>query len=287
MALLCALVFMLVAKSWHLLGQLVGQPSSFADSMMSESAQRFRDESQSLSRKQSTYLGGAVVFVVMYVAASSFQGPQIYAGYPVWQLYILFSALGAGALFALYRLVRTFLLYREVRFLCDANIAIGHALHRIAVDCGRTYHDVPTASGIIDHVLVGKRGVYAIHVLAKRHLRRGQVRLDHNELLFSNSDNPVSIVATAAAGKRLAKELGEITGRNIRVRSVLAVPGWDISEQLSHEHLLVNERTLPMVRGWNDQSDYLLDEEISAIQSNLTARCIRRKSRRLQNTGRS
>jgi hypothetical protein len=278
MALLCALVFMLAAKSWHLLGRLVSHQPRFADRVMSEAAQRFRDESLVLSRKQSNYLGAALVFVVMYFAASSFQGPQIYAGYPLWQLQLLLGAMGAAALFALYRLLRTFFSYRQVRFLCDANIAIGHELHRMAADCGRAYHDVPTAAGIIDHVMVGKRGVYAIHVLALKHLRRGKVRLDNNELYFSNRDEAISIVDTAAAGRRLAKELCELTKSPIRVRSVLAVPGWDVTEQLSHEHLLVNERTLPMIRGWNDQSDYLLDEHVGLIQSNLTARCKRRKA---------
>ena len=65
-------------------------------------------------------------------------------------------------------------------------------------------------------------------------------------------------------------------GHKVRVRSVIAVPGWDIGEQASENHLLVNERTIPMLRGWRDQSDYLMNEDVDALQKELTARCRRR-----------
>jgi hypothetical protein len=65
-------------------------------------------------------------------------------------------------------------------------------------------------------------------------------------------------------------------GHKVRVRSVLAVPGWDIGEQSSDKHLLVNERTIPMLRGWRDQSDYLMNEDVDALQKELTARCRRK-----------
>jgi hypothetical protein len=40
--------------------------------------------------------------------------------------------------------------------------------------------------------------------------------------------------------------------------------------------LLVNERTIPMLRGWRDQSDYLMNEDVDALQKELTARCRRK-----------
>ena len=55
------------------------------------------------------------------------------------------------------------------------------------------------------------------------------------------------------------------------------VPGWDVAEQLGREHLLVNERTLPMLRGWREPSDCLMDDDAAAIQAELTRRCSRRR----------
>lgn len=278
LALACALVFILAAKSWHLVLRLLSANPSFADSIMSEAAERFREDLHKLSRRQSNYLGAGVVFVVMYLAASLFQGPQIYAGYPAWQVHVVFAALICAGLFAGWRMLQTFLGGRRLRFLHDANRAIGHQLQRTAAGHSRTFHDVTTPAGVVDHVMAGPDGIYAITVVAKRSLRKGTVRLDNNELYFSASATPLSIVDPTAAGKRLAKEFLQLTGHEVQVRSVIAVPGWDIDEQLSHSHLLVNERTLPMIRGWRDESDYLMDEDVTAIINDLNNRC-RRKSR--------
>jgi low affinity Fe/Cu permease len=272
-AIICAIVFLIAAKSWHLLtSTLTGQPN-FADSIMSEAAQRFRDELKQLAHTQSAYLGAALVFVVMYIATSAFHGPELFIGYPEWQLYVLLSALAAAALFALYRLIRTVFAWRTVRFMRDANIAIGHQLQRIASAHGRAYHDVPTTAGIVDHVLIGQSGVYAINVVARRHLKQGSVALGSNDLHFSNTEKTLPIVDVIATTHRLEKEFRKILGKNIRVRSVIAVPGWEISKQSGNDHLLVNERNLPMISGWKDQRDYLMNEDVDALQNDLMGRC--------------
>ncbi len=269
----CAFVFLLVSKSWHLLSRVWEGNPNFADSIMSEAAQRFRDELKQLSRTQSSYLGAALVFIVIYGSAMAFQGPQLFVGYPDWQLYVVLALLVAAALFVLYRLIRTFISWHEVRFLRDANIAVGHQLQRLASAQGFAFHDVPTANGYIDHVLVGPSGVYAINVVARRHLKKGAVVLNGNNLHFSNYKTTLSIVNIIGTAKRLEKEFCKIAGKNIRVRSVIAVPGWHIQDQTGNEHLLVNERTLPMISGWKDQNDFLMNEDVSALQKVLTARC--------------
>lgn len=272
-AIACAIVFLLVAKFWHRLTRMMAGHPSFADSIMSEAAQRFRDELQALSRKQASYLGAGLVFVVMFSVASIFQVPQLFLGYPDWQLYALMGTLIAAALFAVYRLALTIVSWRQIRLRRDANIAVGQQLQRIAADLGRSYHDVSTSTGIVDHVLVGHSGVYAINVVARRKIRQGSVHLEGNELKFSNSEKTCSIVAMIAATHRLNKELRKLAGHDIRVRSVIAVPGWDIQNQPGNDHLLVNERTLPMLTGWKDQADFLMNEDVTALQGFLTARC--------------
>ncbi len=273
LAITCAIVFLIVAKSWQLLTRGFFVHPSFADSIMSEAAQRFRDQLKLLSRRQSTYLGAGLVFIVMYAAASLFHAPELFSGYPEWQLYILLTALVGAALFALYRMTQTVIAWRQIRFLRDANIAIGHQLQRIAAGHGRAYHDVPTSAGIVDHVLVGQSGVYAINVVARRHFKKGSATLADNELEFSTVKHPVSVVDIAAKSTRLQKELRKRIGHSVRVRSVIAVPGWEIAEQTSVEHLVVNERNLPMITGWKDQADYLMNEDVEALQEYLTGVC--------------
>ena len=58
-------------------------------------------------------------------------------------------------------------------------------------------------------------------------------------------------------------------GIDVRDGFLLAV------KQSGNDNLLVNERTLPMISGWKDQSDYLMNEDVEAIQKMLTDRCTR------------
>ena len=54
------------------------------------------------------------------------------------------------------------------------------------------------------------------------------------------------------------------------MRSVIAVPGWEVLEQANEEHLVVNDRSLPMLTGWKDQADYLLNEDVDTLHQMLT-----------------
>jgi hypothetical protein len=154
-------------------------------------------------------------------------------------------------------------------------VAIGHQLQRISTGANRVFHDVETSAGIIDHVLVGQTGIYAVNVVARRVGRNGTAVLRDSHLSFSNSDKPLPVVDITASAVRLEKEICRLLGHKVRVRSVIAAPGWDIGEQASERHLLVNERTIAMLRGWRDQSDYLMNEDVDALQRELTLRCRR------------
>ena len=50
---------------------------------------------------------------------------------------------------------------------------------------------------------------------------------------------------------------------------MIAVPGWQVDEQTSEEHLILNDGSLPMLRGWKDQADYLMNEDVDALQTML------------------
>ena len=279
-AIACTIVFFIAAKSWNLVARTLGSHPSFPDAIMREAAQRFRDELEQLSRTQSTYLGAGLMFLFIFAVAHTFQAQQLFAGYPAWQLYILLAVLAAAAAFALYRLVRTVRSLREVKFLRDANIAVGHSLQRMASGHGRVFHDVSTSAGVVDHVLVGQSGIYAFNVVAKRPARKGTVKLAGNELHFLPSGKSISIVDMAAKTTRLERDFRQLLKHSVRVRSVIAVPGWHAESQASEGHLVVNERTLPMFRGWKDEADFLMNEDVDELHRHLTASCKRKVARR-------
>ena len=274
-ALTSTILFLLVAKSWSALNRTVGSTPSFADSIMRESAQRFRDELERLTSSQSIYLSGALVFVVLFGAAYVLQAQLLFEGYPSWQLWLQIGFLTFATIVAAWRLGRTILARRQIKFVRDANVAVGHQLQSIAAGANRVFHDIETSAGVVDHVLVGQTGIYAVNVVARRGAGKGSAVLNGGDLSFADSDVTVSAVDVTASTARLEKEICKLLGHKIRVRSVIAIPGWDIGDQASERHLLVNERTIAMLRGWKDQSDYLMNEDVDALQKELTARCSR------------
>lgn len=274
-ALTSTILFLLIAKFWSVLSRAVGSGPLFADSIMHEAAQRFRDELDRLSASQSIYLGSALVFAVLFSAAYLLQAQQLFAGYPDWQLYMQLAFLFLAVGLAVFRLGKTIIARRQVKFLRDANIAIGHQLRQISSGFTQVFHDADTSAGVVDHVLIGPSGLYAINVVAKRAPSAGSVRLIGNALQFSNTDHDESIVEIAAKARRLEKEFTELLGHKIRVRSVIAAPGWEIVEQTNEDHLLVNERNIGMLRGWKDNSDHMMNEDVDILKKEMTARCRR------------
>ena len=274
-ALASTLLFLFVAKSWHVLSRVVGAKPSFADSIMHDAAQRFRDEFDRVSRSQAIYLSSTLVFLLLFASAYMLQAGRLFAGYPLWQLWLQTAFLTLAAPLAGWRIGKTVIARRKIRFLRDANVAIGHQLKQIMVNRNAVFHDVTTSAGVIDHLLISQTGIYAVNVVAARSKKNGSATLNDSYLEFSN-DRQVPLVDISANTARLEKEFSKLLGHAVRVRSVIAVPGWDIGEQANEHHLLVNERTIGMLRGWRDQSDYLMNEDVDALQRELTVRCSRR-----------
>lgn len=272
-ALASTVVFVLVSKSWHIVSRTIGGEPRFSDSIMREAAQRFRDEFERLNKRQSTYMSAGLVFLVLFAAAYVLNAERLFSGYPVWQLNIFVIALTAGTALAANRLVQTFLARRRISLLRDANIAVGHQLQGMAAGFGRVYHDVETPAGVIDHVIVGSSGAYAINVFAQPLKKSGTVELVGNALNFSPAARSMSIVKTTACTNALEREFRRLLDHRVRVRSVIAAPGWQVNAQSSEDHLIVNDKSLPILKGWKDKADYLIDEDVEALHQLLTNRC--------------
>lgn len=263
------IIFALAMRSWRLLARTLAPAPRFADAIGRESAQRFRDELERITTAQWTYLSAAIVFVVLFIAAHTLEAGRLYAGYPDWQLYAFCGLLGVLSVVILRHLVLSYVKRNEVALLRDANVAVGHRLQHIAADFGRLYHDVETESGVIDHLIVGASGVYAVNVLAERPVANGEVVLDGSVLQFEPGGKSRSLLPVAKSIASLEREFRRLLDHRVRVRSVIAVPGWEPREQAGDEHLIVNDRNLAMLRGWKDQADYLMNEDLDALQRRL------------------
>ncbi|MDH4047422.1 MAG: hypothetical protein OEW68_09785 [Gammaproteobacteria bacterium] len=278
-AMFSTLLFLLVAAAWQALNRTLSGDGRFAGSIMFEAAQRFRDQCDKLTRQQSVYLASGLVFLVIFLTAFLLSPDLLFSGLPYWQLVAMLVVVFLSASYGLYRLAVVVVQKKRIEFVRDANIATGHGLQRLTSNQNRVFHDVPCATGVIDNVIVGLHGIYSICVVARKPGKDNRVRLNGEKLSFAPGNDVMSVADCGKRAEQLARELRKHVGHNIRIRPVIAVPGWEIDAQTSSDYLVVNERNLSMLRGWKDQKDYLMNEDVEQIQKLLTERCTRYKAR--------
>ena len=274
-ALGCTLIFLLVAKSWGAISRVLGDGASFPDTIMHEAAERLREELQRLSVSQSIYLGGVLVFVMLFLAAHTLEARRLFAGYPDWQLHLQFLFLLLATTFILCELGVTIVKRRQLRFRTLANIAVGHRLQQISSDSTQVFHDVATSAGVIDHLVISRTGLYAVNVICRRVSGTANVSLEDNTLVFSDTASKQPIDNLVRMIEALEREFEALLGYKVRIRSVVAVPGWEATSQASARHLLVNEKNVAMLTGWKTHADQLMHDDVDRLQELMTARCLR------------
>lgn len=273
-ALLGSATFALTARAWIALCHGRAGRHPFSQLLLPESAQRFRTQLELLGSKQAALLASALVFALLFVFAWLSGARHLLDGADTWLLAatgaIVVAAIGWGT----WRLAKLYLLRRRVAYLSSATIAVGQALEKVGGDLNRVFHDVACGNGIVDHVLVGQKGVYAIFVVARRPGRRNVVRARELRLWFAREPEALPLEDFLATAGRLARMLGKTIGSLVRVRTVLVVPGWEVEEQSDQGFLVVNERSLGMLRGWSERSEYLMNEDVETLHDMLAERSI-------------
>jgi len=273
-ALASAVFFTLLARGWQVLVQSLSGNGYFADFMTTEAAQRFRDQLTATSRRQSILLSSALVFMLAF-AATYLLAPDRFSGHAAtWQLVTTLAVLSGSVAYALYRVTSNFLCLRRLSYLRDAHRAIGHGLQKMAGNLNRVFHEVRCGDGVIDNVLAGVHGVYAIYVIARKAGKRNKVRLRGDRLQFAPGQFQTGIADYLLKSERLARKLRKALKHDLRVRTVIAVPGWDIEEQANENCLVVNERNLVMLGGWKDREDYLMNEDVELLHELLSVRAL-------------
>lgn len=270
-----SLVFALLARSGLAVSRARSAAGKFSAFIMPEAAQRFRDQLEALHRKQWILLAAAGVFAILFPFAYVLAPAARFHGLAAWQLVLAAASLAAAGALALARVFRLAVAKRRLEFVRDANIAIGQGLHKLTGNLNRVFHEVPCGAGVIDNVIVGLHGIYAIHVIAHPPGRHNRVRAHGEQLLFAPGKHRILLTPYAEQSNLLERQLKKALKLALKVRTVIAVPGWEVEEQSGDHWLVVNERNLVMLRGWKDSEEYLMNEDVERLHQLLTERCMR------------
>lgn len=279
-ALVGSFIFLAVGRAWLAAGARLQRRNPFAEQTLFEPGHRIRQRLLSLDRKYFLYLASILVYVLLLAVAFVLPSEPLPFGLPQWAWLALAVVAAAASLVLPFQALKLKRARSRMAFKRTANIAVGHALQRIASRGYNIYHDVRVGSHVIDNVVIGAKGAYAVNVfvLDKKRNKNGTVRLHDSSLVFGNAktSGPVGISVNRSSG--LSKELSKVIGHPVRVRSVIAVPGWNVAATDTDTHLVVNEKTVVMLTGWTDPDTYLMDDDVTQIHDHLSARCVNGKS---------
>jgi len=272
-ALAAALVFAFLAATYRWLAHRFGTRLYFDGIILTEAAHRLRTVRTALGGRQATYLAGFSVFGLVLTAIWLLQPDPLLAALPHWAHIAVLAAAVLVGIAALYRLGLIVCRRSRLRHRRDASMIVGHSLQKLSGNMNRVFHDVPCSAGVIDHVIAGLHGIYAIKVLSRRPGKDSRVQLEEDSIIFASRHEPVAIGSFKAITARLGCECSRAVKHDVHVRCVIAVPGWEVTTQSGNDILLVNERNISMIGGWKDQRDFLMNEDIDVVHELLTARC--------------
>lgn len=275
-ALAGSLLFVAAGTAWMLLGDKLRRRNPFAEYILHEAGHRVRRNLKDLDRRYFLYLSGLLVYLLLLLVAFLLQREALPFDYPAWVWLAASVTVGVASLFIPFQIVKLKRSRSKLAYRRTANIAVGHALQRIASRGYNIYHDVQVGNQVIDNVVIGAKGAYAINVfvLGNGHKKSGTARLSDSNLVFGNAKTSAPVGVSVNRTSALSKELSKVIGHPIRVRSVIALPGWNVVAADTEKHLLVNEKTVVMLTGWTDPDTYLMDDDVAQIHDFLAARCV-------------
>ncbi len=174
-------------------------------------------------------------------------------------------------------LVRDFRLWRERRHAARAHGALATALARLALQSHRVFHDVPVGDLVLDHVVMGNRGVFVIKLVARRLAKESDVvRINGRSIEFQDGHALLDTIALAERGARALADL-PVKGLSHRIHALplVAIPGWEIApaQGQAGETFLVNEKSALLLLRASKPADYLMEADIGPLQEHLAKIC--------------
>jgi hypothetical protein len=164
--------------------------------------------------------------------------------------------------------------WRDLRFAARASAAFAAALGRLNLQSHRVFHDVEVGGITLDHVVLGTKGCFAIHLVARRP-RKGVetvVRINGRSIEFQDGYALLDTIALAERGARALADL-PVKGlsHRLHVLPVVAVPGWEIAppQGQAGEAFLANEKTGMLLLRTSKPADYLMDADAALLQEQL------------------
>jgi hypothetical protein len=185
-----------------------------------------------------------ILLYAIYISSLHFGNSNL----STWTL-TMYIVAGIGfVVYSLIGLLKLLNLRRSYRMGYEGEIAVGQELNQLMRDGFRVYHDFPAGKFNVDHIVVGPSGVFAIETKArskptsKDRKADAKVKYDGKCLQFSNGTDVQSIEQAKRQAEWLAKWLRSAVGEAVKVRPVVALPGWFVERVASGGIRVINPK---------------------------------------------
>ena len=174
-----------------------------------------------------------------------------FGGRPETLWRICFSLLLAGGItvYAIVKVVKCFGLIRRHRLGLECELSVGQELSNLQALGYRVFHDFPAGKFNIDHVVIGKNGVFAVETKGRSKPMRGKgiddarVILNDDGLKFPTWTEKEPLEQARRQAQWLQNFLTSAVGDEVRVTPSLALPGWFVELRTRSNILVYNGRT--------------------------------------------
>jgi hypothetical protein len=182
----------------------------------------------------------------------------------VWYVLITIALLAITG-FGTLKLIQLAQYRRKLSRLLDTHIAVAQRLVEVQLRGNRVYYAVPIGPTLIDNLVVGKNGVYAVQLFAPPDDHCTTVRAETGGLIFQPGNIQRDIRTYVQQINSLAQVLTELVGSKIKVLPVIVVPKCTIDTPSIDHPLLVSMESCTAFIGWKDPDAFLMDEDIVEI----------------------
>lgn len=132
----------------------------------------------------------------------------------------------------------------------DAESAAGQELNQLMRLGFWVFHDFPADKFNIDHILIGKSGVFAIETKGRSKPgnsdKRNEVIYDGTKLTFPDWQERKPIDQAVRQARWLEEWLSNSVGEEVKVRPVLCFPGWYVNN--------IGKNGIPIINGKNSET---------------------------------
>lgn len=194
---------------------------------------------------------------------------------------LIACVLAAPLIFALLKFIQLCRYRNRLGRLLEKHNAVAEQLVGAQVRGNRVFHSVRLGDAVLDHVIVGRNGVYTVQLFLPPSGAE-IVTLAQGSLLYQPGASRTALHQYSKAVRLLREALAAEINSSITVLPVIVVPDCMIEHSDQRSPMLVSLRTCMSLVGWHDKSAYLMDEDIAVISAWLTSQSLTPRVNRMR-----